>query len=130
MRLPLRVIVIAVAALLAFVLPNAVELATDWWWFGEVGHRQVFTTILRLQSVLGGLTLVVALAWLVAHVKLAARTLPMHPQEVSTPEGLTMRLPARREVETLGTVLAAGAAVIAALFAASTWQQVPGLAPG
>ncbi len=41
-----------------------------------------------------------------------------------------MRLPARREVETLGTVLAAGAAVIAALFAASTWQQVLGWRQG
>jgi len=119
-----RVLLIAVIAVLAFVLPNAVELATDWWWFEEVGHRQVLTTTLGLQAMLGTGTLVAALAWLVAHVRLAGRTLPVHPQEVSTPEGLTMRLPARREAETLGTVLAAGAAVIAALFAASTWPQV------
>ncbi len=77
MRLPLRVLVIGVAAVLAFVLPNAVELATDWWWFGEVGHRQVFTATLRLQAVLGGATLALALAWLVANVKFAARTLPV-----------------------------------------------------
>jgi uncharacterized membrane protein (UPF0182 family) len=130
MRLPFRVLVIAVAALLAFALPSAVELATDWWWFGEVGHRQVFTAVLSLQALLGGATLAVALLWLVANVKIAARTLPVHSQEVATPEGLTMRLPARREVETLGTVLAAGAAIIAALFAASTWQQVLGWRQG
>jgi uncharacterized membrane protein (UPF0182 family) len=124
MRLPVRVLVLAVAALLAFVLPNAVELATDWWWFGEVGHRQVFSAALTLQAGLGLATLVVALAWLVAHVKIAARTLPVESQVVATPEGLTMALPARREVETLGTVLAAGAALVAALYASSTWQEV------
>jgi uncharacterized membrane protein (UPF0182 family) len=130
MRLPVRVLVLAVAALLAFVLPNAVELATDWWWFGEVGHRQVFSATLTLQAGLGLATLVVALAWLVAHVKIAARTLPVESQVVATPEGLTMALPARREVETLGTVLAAGAAVVAALYAASTWQEVIGWREG
>ena len=41
-----------------------------------------------------------------------------------------MSLPARREIETLGTVLAAGAAIIAALYAASTWQEVLGWRQG
>jgi uncharacterized protein len=130
MRLPLRALALVIAVLLAFVLPNAVELATDWWWFGEVGHQQVFSTTLTLRAILGGTGLVLALAWLVAHVKIAARTLPMHSQQVSTPEGLTMSLPARREVETLGTVLAAGAAIIASLYAASTWQEVLGWQQG
>jgi uncharacterized membrane protein (UPF0182 family) len=130
MRLPVRVLVLAVAALLAFVLPNAVELATDWWWFEEVGHRQVFSATLTLQAGLGLATLIVALAWLVAHVRIAARTLPIESQVVATPEGLTMALPARREVETLGTVLAAGAAVVAALYGASTWQEVIGWREG
>jgi uncharacterized membrane protein (UPF0182 family) len=124
MRLPLRALAIAAALLVAFVLPNAVELATDWWWFGEVGHRQVFNTTLTTRAVLGGMTMVLALAWLVAHVRIAARTLPTLSQVVSTPEGLTMALPARREVETLGTVLAGGAAVIAGLYASSAWQEV------
>jgi uncharacterized protein len=130
MRLPFRLLIFAVIALLAFVLPNAVELATDWWWFGEVGHRQVFSAVLTLQAGLGVATLIVALLWLVAHVKIAARTLPVESQVVSTPEGLTMALPARREVETLGTVLAAGAAMVAALYAASTWQEVIGWREG
>ncbi len=90
----------------------------------------MFSTALALQAGLGLATLVVALAWLVAHVKIAARTLPVESQVVSTPEGLTMALPARREVETLGTVLAAGAAVVAALYAASTWQEVIGWREG
>ncbi|MGD9906686.1 MAG: UPF0182 family protein [Vicinamibacterales bacterium] len=120
----LRILVLAVAALVVFVLPNVVELVTDWWWFDEVGYRQVLTTTLAVQALAGTVTLVVALAWLVAHVRIAGRTLPVHPQEISTPEGLTMRLPARREVEALGTVLAAGAAIVAALFAASTWPQL------
>ena len=130
MRLPLRALALVIAVLLAFVLPNAIELATDWWWFGEVGHQQVFSTMLTLRAGLGGIALVLALAWLVTHVKIAARTLPLHPQQVSTPEGLSMSLPARREIETLGTVLAAGASFIAALYAASTWQEVLGWQQG
>ena len=130
MRLPLRALALVIAVLLAFVLPNAIELATDWWWFGEVGHQQVFSTMLTLRAVLGGIALLLALAWLVTHVKIAARALPLHPQQVSTPEGLSMSMPARREIEMLGTVLAAGAAVIAALYAASTWQEVLGWQQG
>ena len=57
MRLPLRALALVIAVLLAFVLPNAVELATDWWWFGEVGHQQVFSTTLTLRAVLGGIAL-------------------------------------------------------------------------
>ncbi len=110
MRLSLRVLVLTVAALLAFVLPNAVELVTDWWWFGEVGHRQVFTAILRLKAGLGLATLVLALVWLVAHVKMAARTL-LRRSRTCRRRRPDDGLPERREVETLGTELAAGAAV-------------------
>ncbi len=46
---------------------------------------------------------------------MAARTLPVESQVVSTPEGMTVALPARREVQSLGSIVAAGAAVLGAL---------------
>lgn len=126
MRLPFRFVVLAVLALGAFVLPNMVELATDWWWFGELGHQAVYATVLGAQATLGGVAFVFSLAWLTVHLRFAARTLPVESQVVSTPEGLTLALPARREVQTLATVVAAGAAVLAALYAASAWQNFLG----
>lgn len=125
MRSPLRLIVAAVA-LAAFVLPYLVELATDWWWFGELGHQATYATILSTQAGLGATAFVLVLAWLVLHVRLAARTLPTHSTTVSTPEGLTLALPARQEALAIGSTIAAGAALLAALYAASTWREYLG----
>ena len=126
MRKPARLILVATLAVLAFVLPNLVELVTDWWWFGELGQQATYATILSTQTALGAIAFVLSLAWLVLNLRVAARTLPVESQIVSTPEGMTVALPARREVQSLGSIVAAGAAVLGALFAASGWQDVLG----
>ena len=126
MRKPARLAIVATLVVLAFVLPNLVELVTDWWWFGEVGQQATYATILSTQTALGAIAFVLSLAWLTLNLRMAARTLPVESQVVSTPEGMTVALPARREVQSLGTVVAAGAAVLGALFAASGWQDVLG----
>ncbi len=126
MRKPVRLLVFATLALLAFVLPNLVELLTDWWWFGELGQQATYGTVLGAQALLGALAFAGSLAWLIVNLRVAARTLPVEPQVVSTPEGLTMALPARREVQSLGSIVAAGAAVLGGLFAASAWQDFLG----
>ena len=126
MRAPLRVSLLVLVALAVFVLPTAVELLTDWWWFAEVGQQATYATMLGARALLGSAALVVALVWLTAHLRIAARTLPIESQQISTPEGLTLALPARREVQTLGTVVAGGAAVLLALFVASAWRDYLG----
>ncbi len=126
MRKPARLILFVTLALVAFVLPNLVELLTDWWWFGEVGQQATYGTVLGAQALLGGLAFAVSLAWLTVNLRVAARTLPLEPHVVSTPEGLTMSLPARREVQSLGGIIAAGAALLGGLFAASGWQDYLG----
>jgi uncharacterized protein len=123
---PLRIALLAALALVVFVLPNAVELITDWWWFGELGHQATYATMLGAQATLGGLALLTSLVWLSANVRMAARTLPVEPQTISTPEGLTLALPARYEAQMLGTVAGGAAAVLAALYAASSWQEFLG----
>ena len=130
MRKPARLAIVATLVVLAFVLPNLVELVTDWWWFGEVGQQATYATILSTQTALGAIAFVLSLAWLTLNLRMAARTLPVESQVVSTPEGMTVALPARREVQSLGTVVAAGAAVLGALFAASGWQDVLGWQQG
>ncbi len=126
MRSPLRFIVVAALLLVAFVLPSLVELVTDWWWFRELGYQDNYTTVLGAQATLGGLAFAMSVTWLAAHLRVAAQTLPVESQVVSTPEGLTIALPARREMQTIGLVVAAGAAGLAALYAASSWQDFLG----
>jgi hypothetical protein len=48
-------------------------LLHDWLWFGEVGFRQVFSTILRAQSLLFIGALVVSVAWFALNVRIAWR---------------------------------------------------------
>ncbi len=126
MRKPARLVIFGVLAVLAFVLPNLVELLTDWWWFAELGQQATYGTVLGAQAVLGAMAFAVSLAWLTLNVRIAARILPVESQIRSTPEGLTVAMPARREVQSLGSVVAAGAAVLGALFAASGWQDYLG----
>lgn len=123
MRPPLRLILAALAAVL-FGLPYLVELATDWWWFAELGHQPTYATMLSTQAWLGGAAFLAVVTWLTVHVRIAARTLPTHSTTVSTPEGLTLALPARQDAQAIGATLAAGAAILAALYAASIWQEV------
>jgi uncharacterized membrane protein (UPF0182 family) len=73
-RLP---IVLLVAGLVVLgVFGQAVTLATDWLWFGEVGYVQVFSTILllRLALVVIAASLVFAVLFLTARI--AARAAP------------------------------------------------------
>jgi uncharacterized membrane protein (UPF0182 family) len=130
MRSPFRVTLLAALVLAAFVLPSLVEVVTDWWWFDELGHQATYATVLGAQATLGGLAFVVSLAWLTAHLRIAARTLPVESQVVSTPEGITLALPARREMQTLGAIVAAGAAALVALYAASSWREFLGWQQG
>jgi uncharacterized membrane protein (UPF0182 family) len=59
-RYRLTPILLFAAFLVVFVLPASYVLITDWWWFGEIGYRIVFTreltTRVLLFLVAGGLT--------------------------------------------------------------------------
>ena len=126
MRASLRAIVVVLVVAAVFVLPTAADLLTDWWWFGELGQQDTYARMLTTQGLLGALALVVSAVWLSVHLRLAARTLPVASQQISTPEGITLALPARREVQMLGTGLALAAAVLLGLYAASAWRDVIG----
>ena len=52
-------------------MPQAVRYYTDWLWFGEVGFQQVFSTILRTQSLLFLTALVISVAWFALNVRIA-----------------------------------------------------------
>ena len=60
LRRRLTLILLSAAFAALFLLPSFSALLTDWWWFGEIGYRSVFTRELTTRGLLflaaGGLT--------------------------------------------------------------------------
>src|SRR2546423_1877233 len=120
-----RILLIAAAAVLVLLLAGSrlVEFYVDWLWFGEVGFRSVFTTVLLtrlVQFVLGGLLLggLVALTMWIAY-----RTRPVFVP-VSGPEDPVARyrtvVIGRLRLFAIAIPLIIG--VIAGLAAQGEWQ--------
>jgi len=117
-----RAVGIAVIALLVLAGPQLVRYYTDWLWFGEVGYRQVFTTMLRAQSLLFVAVFAVAVAWFTLNIRIAVATMGDRRPSFVTREGVEVQLPGREQIR---RVVLAGLTVVAALiglFATSQWQ--------
>src|SRR5688500_12184310 len=117
-----RVIVIALFALIFFAGPSLVRFYTDWLWFGEVGYQFVFATMLRSQGTLFTIAFGVTLVWLALNLRLAVASIGELRPVFTTREGLQVALPNRRQLATLATVVAAVVAILVGLFAAGRWN--------
>ncbi len=116
-----RIVVLAGAAILFFVLPSSVGLAADWLWFGEVGYRDVFLTGLTARSALFVLMFVVAASWMWLHLRRAVRSLSAAPIHVATVEGYTVALPTQQQLRPLVSAAAVLVALAVALYGSSSW---------
>ncbi len=117
----IRIVVLAVAAILFFVLPSSVDLAADWLWYGEVGYRDVFLTGVTARSLLFALIFVVAAVWLWLHFRRAVRSLSVAPIHVATVEGYTVALPTQQQLRPLVSAAAVLVALAIALYGSSAW---------
>jgi uncharacterized membrane protein (UPF0182 family) len=116
------VVGIAVIALVLLAGPQLVRYYTDWLWFGEVGYRQVFTTILRTQSSLFAAVFVAAVAWLALNVRVAVATMGDRRPSFVTREGLEVTLPGPEQVKRLALAAVTVVAGFIALYAANQWN--------
>src|SRR4051812_11787855 len=82
-RLPIFLVLVGVVA----GLPALAELYTDWLWFREVGHEQVFLKSLGASSLLTTISGVIVFALLSANVLIALRGLRPRPLMIATPRG-------------------------------------------
>ena len=130
--MPLRVIVIGLAALTLFVVPAAVDFAVDWLWFGELGYRQIYSTEIATRAAAGLAGFLITVAWLLLNVRHALAAISPAPLTFTTREGFTVALPTRDQVRPLIIGLAAVtsflvASVVSAQWMTllSWWQQVP-----
>src|SRR5688572_2019478 len=118
----IRVIVLAVFALIFFGGPSLVRFYTDWLWFGEVGYQFVFATMLRSQGTLFTIAFVVTLVWLAVNLRTAVASLGELRPVFTTREGIQVALPGRRQLSTLATAAAAIVAILIGLYAAGRWN--------
>src|SRR6185436_4997766 len=116
-----RVAGLAALLLLTLAMPQIVRYYTDWLWFGEVGFRQVFSTILRAQSLLFVSALVISVAWFALNVRIAVATMGDRRPTFVTREGLEVQLPGREQVQRMALAAMTVVAVLIGLFAAGQW---------
>jgi uncharacterized protein len=85
--MPRRLPLVFLALLLLLGLPALADFYTDWLWFKEVGHEQVFIRTLTARSTITLVVGLVVFALLAANLAVAFRSL--HPWQftVVTPEG-------------------------------------------
>src|SRR5262245_7161967 len=119
-RLSRRSIVIGLM-LLALVGPVAVEMYTDWLWFGETGYQSTFLRILTSRSVLAIAAMTVAFVVMLVNLRIALRRFSPRPLVFSTREGPVTVALGPRLARTASVVVAGTAALLLGLYASSRW---------
>ena len=106
------------------LLSNGVAFVTDWWWFSEVGHTQIFIKSLVSKIVLFLSAGIFAAVFLLINFSLATRskiswTAILPGALIGRPMNLDSRI-----VKKLAIVLSVVIAVFFGLAAAANWQEV------
>ena len=123
-----RFVPLVLIALVVLAAPQLVRYYTDWLWFGEVGFRQVFGTILRTQSLLFLAGFVGSVIWFAINVRIAVATMGDRRPTFVTREGFEVQLPGREQIQRLALAAMTVVAGLIGLYAASqwnTWLRVP-----
>lgn len=118
----LRAPLIAAFFLLVFGVPSAVQVYTDWLWYGETGYQQVFLRTLWAQSMLGGATFVITAAFVAVNLLVALRAAPRREFFVMTPEGPRNVALDPRRLRPIVVLAGVVAALAAGAYASSQWD--------
>ena len=119
--MPARLVFLLVVLLLFMVVPSAVDLLTEWFWFGEVDYTGIFVRTLTAKASVGGLVFLVAFAALALNFRLALRRIGQ--PYVLFPGGGDIQpvVLTPRQLQLLGTGLAALVALFLGIFASNQW---------
>ena len=119
--MPARIIFLLLVLLLFLVVPSAVRLLTEWFWFGEVDYTGIFIRTLTAKASVGGVVFLVAFVALAFNFRLALRrvTQPF----VLFPGGGDIQpvVLNQRQFALLGTGIAALVALVLGIFASTEW---------
>jgi hypothetical protein len=115
-----RSIVIALA-LLVLLGPGAIELYTDWLWFGETGYQTTFLRILMSRSVLGIAAAALAFLVLLVNMRFALRRFSPRQLVFTTREGPISVAFDPHLARTASVVAVSVLALVLGLYASSQW---------
>lgn len=118
-----QMVLLLVLALLFFGLPRLLTLYTDWLWFQEVSHAQVFLRSMGARLVVGGATFAVAFAVLLLNFELLRRSLAWRRFAIVTPEGSRTVTIDPSRFRPLPWAAAAIPALLVAISAAAAWER-------
>ena len=107
-----------------FLVPAATDFMADWLWFGELGYRPVYSTILTTRFAAAGAVFVVTLLWLGFNLRLALGAMSSAPLTFTTREGFTVALPTRDQVRPFVMGLAAVVSFLVASLASVQWMII------
>ncbi len=118
LRLPLLII----AALLFVVAPPAVQLYTDWLWFGETGYQDVFLLSWSSQAAVGLVVFCAVFLLLLGNFRVALLSL-QQPYLLIGPTTQDVRpmVLDRRQIRLIIKAVSGAAALLLALFASNQW---------
>ncbi|HCR00718.1 MAG TPA: hypothetical protein DIU48_14935, partial [Acidobacteria bacterium] len=119
--MPARLVLLIVFLALFTVVPSAVDLLTEWFWFGEVGYTSIFARTLTTKVLLGGVVFLLAFGALAVNLRRALQRVT--EPYVLFPGGGDIKplVLEQRQLQLLGTGIAALAALFLGLFASNEW---------
>jgi uncharacterized membrane protein (UPF0182 family) len=115
-------LVVGLGVVLFVLLPSFATLYTDWLWFLEVGHEQVFLKTLNSRLALGAAAFVMAFGVLYVNIRIAQRGLKQREFTVFGPQGARTIAIDMRSLRPLFYMGAAIVAFFVALYASGRWD--------
>ena len=115
---------IAIIFLLFFSFSTIVSFVTDWWWFAEVGQTEVFIKPLITKIIIGLVTAVITLIFLLTNFLIAVRSkadwTALIPEALlGTPVSLDIRI-----LKKLGIIASIFLSLILGSITAVNWQEI------
>ncbi|MBQ91574.1 MAG: membrane protein [Acidimicrobiaceae bacterium] len=130
--MPARLVFLLGVLFVFMVVPSAVDLLTEWFWFGEVGYTAVFIRSLTARATLGGIVLLATFAILAFNFRTALGHVTRPYMLFPGGGDIQPVVLNQRQLQLLGTGVAGLVAVFLGLFASNEWltwlqfqEQVP-----
>ena len=119
--MPARLIFLLLILLLFMLVPSAVDLLTEWFWFNEVDYSGIFVRTLTTRASVGGIVFLVAFAALAANFRLALRRVTKPYMLFPGGGDIKPMVLNQRQFLLLGTGVAGLVALFLGIFASSEW---------
>jgi uncharacterized membrane protein (UPF0182 family) len=120
--IPVRLILLGLFLAIFVAGPSLVRFYADWLWFGELGYRTTYSTIIGSQATLFTTAFVLSFVWLALNVRAATSIMRDVRPVFTSRDGIAVTLPGRRQARNLLQSIAMLVAGVIGLYAAAQWE--------